>query len=192
MFRASFVGTALSGGGRARKKPEKHRGPCGESGARDRLRARGITGIRRPRLVVIGLSLEFALSALRPAERGKSGPTLTTRTYSYPNQPLHVTACHAPELRILCCGQEGCCWAARTYSDLLEPALSERGLRISADGRSHQWAFKSRPKKLERFRQAAPLLQNLDGFLHLSLFCLIRNLDVNKPSPEEVERRRWR
>lgn len=59
LFRASFVGTALSGGGRARKKPEKHRGPCGESGARDRLRARGITGIRRLRLVVIGLSLDF-------------------------------------------------------------------------------------------------------------------------------------
>lgn len=59
LFRASFAGTALSGGGRARKKPEKHRGPCGESGARDRLRARGITGIRRLRLVVIGLSLDF-------------------------------------------------------------------------------------------------------------------------------------
>ena len=85
LFRASFAGTALGRGGRVRKKPEKHRGPCGESGARDRLRERGVTGIRRPRLVVIGLSLEFALSALRPAERGKSGPTLTTRTYSYPN-----------------------------------------------------------------------------------------------------------
>lgn len=59
LFRASFAGTALSGGGRARKKPEKHRGPCGGSGACDRLRARGITGIRRPRLVVIGLSLDF-------------------------------------------------------------------------------------------------------------------------------------
>lgn len=32
LFRASFAGTALSGGGRARKKPEKHRGPCGEAG----------------------------------------------------------------------------------------------------------------------------------------------------------------
>ena len=59
LFRGSFAGVALSGGGRSRKKPEKHRGPCGESGARDRLRARGITGIRRPRLVVIGLSLDF-------------------------------------------------------------------------------------------------------------------------------------
>lgn len=97
----SFAGTALSGGGRARKKPEKHRGPCGESGVRDRLRARGITGIRRPRLVVIGLSLKSALSALRLVERGKSGPALTTRTYSYPNSPLHVTACHASELLFL-------------------------------------------------------------------------------------------
>ena len=70
LFRASFAGTALSGGGRARKKPEKHRGPCGESGARDRLRARGITGIRRPRLVAILLSLDFARSAQRPAEAG--------------------------------------------------------------------------------------------------------------------------
>ena len=59
LFRASFAGTALSGGGRARKKPEKHRGPCGESGARDRLRARGITGIRRLRLVAIVLSSWF-------------------------------------------------------------------------------------------------------------------------------------
>ena len=60
LFRVSFAGTALSGGGgRARKKPEKHRGPCGESGSRDRLRVRGITGIRRPWLVVIGLSLDF-------------------------------------------------------------------------------------------------------------------------------------
>lgn len=59
LFRVSFAGTALRGGGRARKKPEKHRGPCGESGSRDRLRVRGITGIRRPRLVVIGLSLDF-------------------------------------------------------------------------------------------------------------------------------------
>ena len=50
LFRASFAGVALSGGGRSRKKPEKHRGPCGESGSRDRLRVRGITGIRRPRL----------------------------------------------------------------------------------------------------------------------------------------------
>lgn len=58
LFRESFAGTAL-GGGRARKKPEKHRGPCGGSGACDRLRARGITGISRPRLVVIGLSLDF-------------------------------------------------------------------------------------------------------------------------------------
>ena len=60
LFRASFAGTALSAGGRARKKPGKHRGPCGESGARDRLRARGITGIRRPRLAAIGLCLDFA------------------------------------------------------------------------------------------------------------------------------------
>ena len=59
LFQASFAGVALSGGGRSRKKPEKHRGPCGESGARDRLRARGITGIRRPRLVAIGLSPWF-------------------------------------------------------------------------------------------------------------------------------------
>ena len=59
LFRASFAGTALSAGGRARKEPEKHRGPCGESGSRDRLRARGITGIRRPWLVAIGLSLDF-------------------------------------------------------------------------------------------------------------------------------------
>ena len=70
LFRASFAGTALGGGGRARKKPEKHRGPCGESGASDRLRARGITGIRRPRLVAISLSLDFARSAQRPAEAG--------------------------------------------------------------------------------------------------------------------------
>ena len=55
----SFADTALSGGGRARKKLEKHRGPCGESGSRGRLRARGISGIRRPRLVVIGLSLDY-------------------------------------------------------------------------------------------------------------------------------------
>lgn len=56
-------------GGRARKKPEKHRGPCGESGVRDRLRVREN---RRPlpQLVAIWLSLNFALSALRPAERG--------------------------------------------------------------------------------------------------------------------------
>ena len=74
LFQASFAGTALSGGSRARKKSEKHRGPCGESRARDRLRVRGITGIRRPRLVATGLSLEFALSALHPAERGKAGP----------------------------------------------------------------------------------------------------------------------
>ncbi len=66
----SFAGTALSGGGRARKKPGKHRGPCGGSGSRDRLRVRGITGIRRPWLVSIGLTLESALSALHPAERG--------------------------------------------------------------------------------------------------------------------------
>lgn len=59
LFRASFAGTALGGGGRARKKPEKHRGPCGESGSRDRLRVRGITGIRRPWLVAIGLFLDF-------------------------------------------------------------------------------------------------------------------------------------
>ena len=32
LFRASFAGVALSGGGRSRKKPEEHRGPCGESG----------------------------------------------------------------------------------------------------------------------------------------------------------------
>lgn len=51
-----------------------HRGPCGKSGFRDRLRVRGITGIRRPWLVAIGLSLEFVLSALHPAERGKDGP----------------------------------------------------------------------------------------------------------------------
>lgn len=50
LFRGSFDGVALNGGGRARKKPEKHRDPCGESGARHRLRARGITGIRRIRL----------------------------------------------------------------------------------------------------------------------------------------------
>lgn len=74
LFQASFAGTALSGGSRVRKKPEKHRGPCGESGACDRLRVRGITGIRRPRLVDIRLSLEFALSALRPAEREGGGP----------------------------------------------------------------------------------------------------------------------
>lgn len=59
LFRARFAGTALSAGGRAREKPGKHRGPCRESGARDRLRARGITGIRRLRLVVIGLSPWF-------------------------------------------------------------------------------------------------------------------------------------
>lgn len=82
MFRGSFAGVALSGGGRSRKKPEKHRGPYGKSGSRDRLCVRGITGIRRPRLIAIRLSLGFALSALRPPERAKSGPTLTTRTYS--------------------------------------------------------------------------------------------------------------
>ena len=102
LFRVSFAGTSLGGGGRARKKPERYRGPCGESGARDRLLVRGITGVRRPRLVAIGLSLEFALSVLRPAERGRSGPTLTTRTYSYPNWPLHGTAYHASELRFSC------------------------------------------------------------------------------------------
>lgn len=74
LFRGSFASVALSGGGRSRKKPEKHRGPCGESGSRDRLRVRRITCIRRPWLVAIGLSLEFVLSALHPAERGKVGP----------------------------------------------------------------------------------------------------------------------
>lgn len=59
LFQASFAGVALSAGGRSRKKPEEHRGPCGESGSRDRLRVRGITGIRRPWLVAIGLSLDF-------------------------------------------------------------------------------------------------------------------------------------
>lgn len=53
LFRESFAGTAL-GGGRARKKPEKRRGPCGESGVCDRLRARGIIGVRRLRLVALG------------------------------------------------------------------------------------------------------------------------------------------
>lgn len=128
----------------------------------------------------------LVVSGFRPigsatSRGGRPGPTLTTRTYSYPLQLLRGVVCHAPELRILYCGRACCCRAARTYSDLLGPTLSERGFRISADGRSHQWAFKSRSKKLERFRQAAPLLQNLDGFLHLSLFCPIRNPGVNEP-----------
>lgn len=33
LFRGSFAGVALSGGGRSRKKPEKHRGPCGKVGS---------------------------------------------------------------------------------------------------------------------------------------------------------------
>lgn len=84
LFRGSFAGVALSGGGRARKKSEKHRGPCGESGARDRLRSRGIIGICRPRFVAIGLCrLGFARLAQRTAPRGSRVLLLPTRTYSY-------------------------------------------------------------------------------------------------------------
>lgn len=83
LFRTSFAGTALGGVADPERNRKSIVALAGKVGS--------VTGCayeknRRPlpQLVAIWLSLNFALSALRPAERGGRALLLPTRTYSTP------------------------------------------------------------------------------------------------------------